>query len=67
MKEYHVAVEVFVVVQLSDDSTPDDAENAVTDWLTETCPFEEMEMETIDVSPCTADQELARMRNVQNN
>ena len=67
MKEFHVETTVFVVVQLPDDATEEDAEEAVTDWLVESCPFEEMELDPMQVSPCTADEEIRRMHNAKNN
>ena len=67
MKEYHAVVQIFVVVQVSDEATPADVDNAVDEWLSETCPFEEMEIDYVDVSFCTAEEEIARMRNAPNN
>ena len=67
MKEFHVETKLFVVVQLPDDATEDDAEDAVADWLQDSCPFEEMEINPMDVSLCTADEEIRRMHNYKHN
>jgi hypothetical protein len=67
MKEFHVTTEVFVVVQVDDDATPEDAERAVAEWLSESCPFPEMEVNPVNVSRCTADDEHARMRKATSN
>ena len=67
MKEFHVTTEVFVVVQLDDDATAKDAERAVAEWLSESCPFPEMESDPMNVSPCMAAEEHARMRKAGSN
>ena len=67
MKEYHVEAQVFVVVQVQDDVSEEEATAAVERWLSDTCPFEEMEVDSIEVGPCTADEELRRMHNAPNN
>jgi hypothetical protein len=67
VKEFHVETTVLVVVQLPDDATEEDAEQAVTNWLVESCPFDEMELDPMDVSRCTADEELRQMHSAKNN
>jgi hypothetical protein len=67
MREYHVVAQVFVVAQVEDDATEEEATAAVEAWLSETCPFEELEVGAIEATPCTADEELRRMHNAPNN
>ena len=67
MREYHVVAQVFVVVQVEDGASEEAATEAVEDWLAESCPFEEMEVDTIEATLCTADVDLRRMQNAPNN
>jgi hypothetical protein len=67
VKEYHVVVQVFVVVPVDDAAGEEQATQAVEDWLSETCPFDELEVDSIEATACTADEELRRMHNAPNN
>ena len=67
MREYHVVAQVFVVVQVEDGASEEGAAATVEEWLAETCPFEEMEVDTVEATLCTADVDLRRMQNAPNN